>query len=161
MASSPFTEPSHCSRRIDAMYVCPHGWDEGCGSRKPRPGLFFDAQEDLSLDLFQTVFIGDDDRDEMAATGPIVLCGCWRHRHSDQFQRQSPNVINAARYAREHDLSLVTFTGFLEDNPLKQLGELNCWINSSAYNIVETTHQIRPLAVCDLVVGRAEYGVKH
>jgi D-sedoheptulose 7-phosphate isomerase len=72
---------------------------------------------------------------------------------------QSPNVLNAARYARQSQLPLVTFTGFLEDNPLKQLGELNFWLDSSAYNIVEMTHHIWLLAVCDLVIGRAEYGV--
>jgi D-sedoheptulose 7-phosphate isomerase len=73
---------------------------------------------------------------------------------------QSPNVLNAARYARENDLSLVTFTGFLENNPLKQLGNLNFWIDSIAYNIVEMTHHIWLLAVCDLVIGSAEYDVK-
>lgn len=53
--------------RIDAIYHCPHGWDEGCECRKPRPGMLFQAQRDFSLDLTRTMFIGDDDRDAEAA----------------------------------------------------------------------------------------------
>jgi D-glycero-D-manno-heptose 1,7-bisphosphate phosphatase len=52
---------------IDAIYYCPHGWDDGCECRKPKPGLLFQAQHDLNLDLSRTVFIGDDERDAWAA----------------------------------------------------------------------------------------------
>jgi histidinol-phosphate phosphatase family protein len=53
--------------RIDAFYYCPHGWDEGCFCRKPRPGLLFQAQRDFHLDLTRTTFVGDDERDREAA----------------------------------------------------------------------------------------------
>lgn len=53
--------------RIDGVYVCPHGWDDGCTCRKPRPGLLLQAQRDLHLDLTRTYFLGDDDRDRAAA----------------------------------------------------------------------------------------------
>ena len=53
--------------RIDAFYACPHGWDAGCLCRKPAPGMLFEVQRDLSLDLTRTVFVGDDDRDGQAA----------------------------------------------------------------------------------------------
>lgn len=49
--------------RIDAVYVCPHGWDDGCDCRKPRAGMLFRAQHDLALDLTRTWFVGDDPRD--------------------------------------------------------------------------------------------------
>ena len=48
---------------IDAINVCPHGWDEGCECRKPNPGMLFKAQRDFHLDLSRTYFIGDDMRD--------------------------------------------------------------------------------------------------
>jgi len=51
---------------IGRIYHCPHGWDEGCACRKPKPGMLFSAQRDLSLDLTRTWFIGDDERDEQA-----------------------------------------------------------------------------------------------
>ncbi|MGH7540530.1 MAG: HAD-IIIA family hydrolase [Gemmatimonadota bacterium] len=53
--------------RIDAIYYCPHGWDEGCDCRKPKPGMLFRAQRDFDLDLSRTLFVGDDERDAEAA----------------------------------------------------------------------------------------------
>ncbi len=53
--------------RIDAIYHCPHDWDEGCDCRKPKPGMLYAAQRDFALDLTRTPFIGDDERDGMAA----------------------------------------------------------------------------------------------
>ena len=48
---------------IDAVYFCPHGWDENCDCRKPKPGMLYKAQKDYSIDLTKCVMIGDDDRD--------------------------------------------------------------------------------------------------
>jgi histidinol-phosphate phosphatase family protein len=53
--------------QIDAIYHCPHDWDEGCDCRKPRPGMLFRAQRDHHLDLTRTFLIGDDERDVQAA----------------------------------------------------------------------------------------------
>ena len=52
---------------IDAIYYCPHGWDDGCACRKPKPGMLYQAQRDFHLDLSRTYFIGDDERDGQAA----------------------------------------------------------------------------------------------
>jgi D-sedoheptulose 7-phosphate isomerase len=70
---------------------------------------------------------------------------------------RSKNMIWAGQTAQRKKLKLVTFTGFESDNPLRQLGDLNLWVSSRSYNIVEMIHQIWILAVCDLVIGRAEY----
>ncbi|MEP7361710.1 MAG: HAD-IIIA family hydrolase [Acidobacteriota bacterium] len=53
--------------RIDGIYVCPHGWDDNCDCRKPSPGMIFQAQRDWALDLSQTWYLGDDERDAEAA----------------------------------------------------------------------------------------------
>lgn len=53
---------------ISAIYYCPHGWDDGCECRKPRPGMLLQAQKDFDLDLSRTYFIGDDERDAAAAS---------------------------------------------------------------------------------------------
>lgn len=73
---------------------------------------------------------------------------------------KSANIVNAATKARELGLQVVTFTGFSESNSLKALGEFNFWLDSKAYNIVESLHNIWICAVVDLIVGNAEYGVK-
>ena len=69
----------------------------------------------------------------------------------------STNIVNAAKTSKQMGLPVITFTGFKSDNPLKQEGELNFWLDSKAYNVVENTHQIWLLMVCDLIVGKAEY----
>ncbi len=69
----------------------------------------------------------------------------------------SMNMVNAAKYAKDNDMKVVTFTGFDENNKLKMLGDLNFWVNSRAYNIVEMIHQIWLLSVCDSIIGSAEY----
>jgi D-glycero-D-manno-heptose 1,7-bisphosphate phosphatase len=60
-------EAEEAGGSIDAIYHCPHGWDEGCDCRKPKPGMLFQAQREFSLDLSRTVFVGDDERDAEAA----------------------------------------------------------------------------------------------
>lgn len=70
---------------------------------------------------------------------------------------RSANMVRAADHALARGLPLVTFTGFAADNPLRQRGRLNFWVDSRAYNVVEMTHHIWLLAVCDLIIGRAEY----
>ncbi len=60
-------EAMQAGGRIDAIYYCPHDWDDGCECRKPKPGLLFRAQRDLSLDLTRTPFVGDDERDAETA----------------------------------------------------------------------------------------------
>ena len=52
---------------IDAIYYCPHDWNEGCDCRKPKPGMFYQAQKDYSLNLRNCRMIGDDVRDMEAA----------------------------------------------------------------------------------------------
>lgn len=69
----------------------------------------------------------------------------------------SKNMVNAATLAKNLGLSVITFTGFNVNNPLKQKGDLNFWLDSKAYNIVENTHLIWLLMVCDLIIGNAEY----
>ena len=69
----------------------------------------------------------------------------------------SMNMINAARRAKDLGLKVITFTGFNKSNELKQEGNLNFWVDSKAYNIVEMTHHIWILAAVDLIIGSAEY----
>jgi D-glycero-D-manno-heptose 1,7-bisphosphate phosphatase len=60
-------EAEQAGGRIDAIYYCPHDWEAGCECRKPAPGMLFQAQREFNLDLSGTVFVGDDERDALAA----------------------------------------------------------------------------------------------
>ena len=71
---------------------------------------------------------------------------------------QSQNIINAVKAARNGNFhTVITMSGFSEDNPLKKLGDVNLWVNNKSYNFVENIHQIWLLAVTDLVIGKREY----
>jgi D-sedoheptulose 7-phosphate isomerase len=72
---------------------------------------------------------------------------------------KSQNCVNAARYARERGLTVVSFTGKSPDNPLRKLSDIDFWIDSAAYNVVECTHMLWICTVVDMVVGEAEYSV--
>ena len=51
---------------IDGIYFCPHGWNDGCECRKPKPGMLFQAAKENLFDLTKAIFIGDDKRDIQA-----------------------------------------------------------------------------------------------
>ena len=53
----------------------------------------------------------------------------------------SPNIIRAIEVARDKGLKVVSFSGMKEDNKSRAQGDLNFWIPSKSYGIVESTHQ--------------------
>ncbi len=65
---------------------------------------------------------------------------------------RSANMINAARKAKQMGLKLITFTGFASDNPLRTMGDINFWVASHIYNVVEMTHHIWVLAMVDKLI---------
>ena len=46
--------------RLDGIYVCPHGPDDGCSCRKPRTGLVEQAAAELRFDPRQSFVVGDN-----------------------------------------------------------------------------------------------------
>lgn len=70
---------------IDGIYYCPHNWEEGCDCRKPKPGLFYQAQKEHSLNLKECVMIGDDERDMIAAQA----AGCRGILVDDEYTLRS------------------------------------------------------------------------
>lgn len=52
---------------IDAIFHCPHGQDAGCWCRKPAPGMLYQAQRTLHLDLTKALYVGDDECDQRSA----------------------------------------------------------------------------------------------
>jgi D-sedoheptulose 7-phosphate isomerase len=69
----------------------------------------------------------------------------------------SKNIINAAKKAKDMGLTLITLSGFNPDNPLRKIGDLNLFIESKGYNIVEMTHHIWLVAIVDIIIGKIEY----
>ena len=70
----------------------------------------------------------------------------------------SENILNGVKAARNGNFkSVVTLSGFAQYNPLRQLGDINLWADSKAYNFVENMHQVWLLAIVDLIIGSREY----
>ena len=65
---------------------------------------------------------------------------------------KSLNMLNGAKKAKKMGVSVITVSGFLSDNPLKKLGDLNLWVGSSEYNIVEMTHHVWLVAIIDYLI---------
>ncbi|MBS0624641.1 MAG: SIS domain-containing protein [Verrucomicrobia bacterium] len=53
---------------------------------------------------------------------------------------QSLNIVKGAEIAIRRRTPLITLTGFKSANPLRQMGNLNFWIDRSDYGLVETAH---------------------
>ena len=47
---------------------------------------------------------------------------------------------------------MLILTGFLPNNPLRKLGDVNLWVDGKAYNIVEMTHSVLLLSVVDYII---------
>jgi D-glycero-D-manno-heptose 1,7-bisphosphate phosphatase len=62
----------HRSIGVDGIMVCPHDEGDGCGCRKPRPGMLTDAARSADIHLEQSFVVGDRWRDVDA--GRAVGC---------------------------------------------------------------------------------------
>ena len=69
----------------------------------------------------------------------------------------SKNIVNAAIWAKQNDLSVITLSGFNADNPLRKMGDINLWVDSKGYNIIEMAHHIWLVSIVDYIVGNIEY----
>ncbi|MFJ9037757.1 D-glycero-alpha-D-manno-heptose-1,7-bisphosphate 7-phosphatase [Streptomyces sp. NPDC102406] len=98
-------------RRVDALLgpfdvwaVCPHGPDEGCGCRKPEPGLVLAACERLGVPAGRAVVIGDIGADVAAARaagarGVLVPTPVTRAEEIEAADTVAPDLLAAVRLA--------------------------------------------------------------
>ena len=54
--------------RIDAIFYCPHGPDDACDCRKPKPGMLLEIGQRFNVPLEEVIFIGDSVSDIKAAS---------------------------------------------------------------------------------------------
>ena len=59
-------------------------------------------------------------------------------------------MIKAVKLARKKKIfKVITLTGFDKNNPLKKIGDINLWVNSKKFNIIENVHQFWLLMLVD------------
>ena len=82
--------------QVDGVYMCPHKPEDGCHCRKPQPGLFFQAAEELSLDLKSSWMIGDAWSDIQAgqAAGVRRVILVKTGRGTEQLLRPRPEDVS-------------------------------------------------------------------
>jgi len=61
------TELDKIGGQLECLVFCPHGPDEGCSCRKPKPGLLLQIKERLGVELTNVPVIGDSMRDITSA----------------------------------------------------------------------------------------------
>ncbi len=99
---------------VDATYLCPHHPAKGfvgeipelkidCDCRKPKPGLFYKAAEELSIDLTSSYCVGDSWRDVAAGRAAgchtiRVTCGESFHDGHDDAEVVCADLYEAVKY---------------------------------------------------------------
>ena len=65
----------------------------------------------------------------------------------------SPNILKAVDAAKKMGITVFTLSGFKPDNPLRASGDLNAYIPSDQYGLVEVLHFAVLQAVFDISMG--------
>ena len=55
---------------------------------------------------------------------------------------KSKNILNSVRVAKEKEMYAITLSGFSPGNPLREMGDINFFIPSFSYGMVELSHSI-------------------
>ena len=82
--------------QLDGIYFCPHGPDDGCACRKPRPGLLREIASRQGIDLGGVPAIGDSLRDleaAMAVGAMPILVRTGKGRATEEKLPAHWNVI--------------------------------------------------------------------
>ena len=53
---------------------------------------------------------------------------------------RSENILRAVRASLDRECKVITLSGFRPENPLREMGDLNFYVRSDVYGLVETAH---------------------
>ncbi|OGG44642.1 hypothetical protein A2841_00760 [Candidatus Kaiserbacteria bacterium RIFCSPHIGHO2_01_FULL_48_10] len=92
--------------KILKTYLCPHGEEENCVCRKPKPKLLLDAAREYGIDLAKSWMIGDRPSDVMtginAGTKTILVKTGVSTVESKEATFTAPSLLEAAQYIAEY-----------------------------------------------------------
>lgn len=74
---------------------------------------------------------------------------------------ESSNLIEGINFANNSSITTASLTGSSRTNSLRNKSTYSLWVNSKAYNIVESIHTIWITLIIDLFVGTPEYVVNN
>ena len=70
---------------------------------------------------------------------------------------ESKNLINAAKYCKSKKIHTASICGFKKNNSLSKFCELNLWINSKSYNLIEICQISILSSIIDKKIGKLNY----
>ncbi len=75
---------------------------------------------------------------------------------------QSKNILNAVDFVRNNykDSNIITLSGFSSKNPLRNKGNLNLYLDSNDYGMVESVHAYYLHMLIDLFIENEKKGVQ-
>jgi len=82
--------------RIERVLVCPHGDGDGCGCRKPAPGLVLQAVAESSVPPAESIMIGDAPRDLEAGLAAGVEVALVRTGKGKRTEADLSNIAQRA-----------------------------------------------------------------
>src|SRR3989344_131678 len=87
-------------------YLCPHGENDNCECRKPKPKLLLDAAKEFDVDLAQSWMIGDRPSDVMtginAGTKTVLVKTGVPTVESEEATFTAPSLLEAVQYISSH-----------------------------------------------------------
>lgn len=87
-------------------YVCPHGPDDNCVCRKPKPTLVLQALREFNLDPGATYFVGDRQSDIMAGVNAgaktVLVKTANVPVECKEADYTAPNLLDAMKYIVAH-----------------------------------------------------------
>ncbi len=98
--------------RLLGPYVCPHQRRDACQCKKPQTQLYLQAAHEHTIDLAQSIVIGDT-YDDVAAAHALGIPGClvrtgWgehniQHKQADRIASMvATDILDAAQWAVTH-----------------------------------------------------------
>lgn len=73
---------------------------------------------------------------------------------------ESVNILNAVDTAKKIGCEVVTFSAFEKNNSLRAKGDINLYVESSAYGYAELIHHIMLHFISDKIIGSAVYKIQ-
>ncbi len=115
---------------IEAVFVCPHGPDDGCSCRKPATGMFRDVAARLKIEMSGVPAVGDSMRDLQAAqeVGALpVLVKTGKGRKTLKMLKKDDSPLSPEEVKDFKDLASFTdalLAGELDETIRERLGNL-------------------------------------
>ena len=97
---------------LDAIFICPHGPQDGCRCRKPLPGLFEDIAQRYDTTLKGVPAVGDSLRDLQAASA--LGCAPWLVRTGKGMRTLEAGDLPPGTQVRD-SLSAIVDEWLIED----------------------------------------------